>query len=158
MAAPAFANAGAAAATAIAASINVPHPANVGAGDILVLLVLTRNNIEINTPAGWSQDATNGFRNQSAGLRAEWFWKRATGSEAGNLAVSRASGTTTLLYGRMYRFTGCPDSGDPFESTAQNGAMSATITPAAVATLGRDRLVVSLVAVADNNALGNFTG
>ena len=157
MASPAFGTAGAAVAST-GNTLNVAYPSGIQAGDFLCLLALTKSNIEINTPAGWSQHPT-AFRNQGAGNRAEWFWKRAVGNESGTLAVTRVSGTV-LFFARMYRFSGIPDgSADPFEAAAQTGlTASATITPADLTTLGRDRRVVCLLTVGDDNAVGNLTG
>src|SRR3990167_1525926 len=138
-------------------SLLVAYPLGIQAGDLLILHALRRDNGEVNIPAGWSQHATNGARNQSVGLRSEWFWKRATGLEVGTLTVSRAA-ATTLFFARMYRFTGTPDGTDePFEAMAQSGVSSNTITPADIALLGRDRLPLSLSAVADDKALGDPT-
>src|SRR3990167_5001387 len=96
MAAPAFGSAGAAAAAA-SSTVNVPHPAGIQAGDLLVLLVLSKTgSVAINTPSGWSKDPT-AERAQGTVSRAAWFWKRATGSESGNQAVTKASGTTLLF-------------------------------------------------------------
>src|SRR3990167_9248192 len=157
MAAPAFGTAG----TAVAGTgntLNVAYPSGIQAGDLLCLLALTKSNIEINTPGGWSQDAS-GFRNQGTLTRAEWFWKRALGNESGTLAVTRVSGTV-LFFARMYRFSGIPDgTDDPFEAATNAGMTSnATLTPADIVTLGRDRRVVCLMAVGDDNAVGNLTG
>ena len=59
----------------------------------------------------------------------------------------------------MYRYTGAATSGNPFEGAAQVGAgANATMTPADITTAGANRRVVVLVAEADNQALGDFTG
>jgi subtilisin family serine protease len=151
---PVFGSAGAAAA-ALGTSIDVPYPSGTSANDILLLLVMTRDSADVNTPAGFTAGDARG---QNSGLRAEWFWKRATGSETGTLNVTKASGSA-LLIGRMYRFTGAAVSGTPFEAAAQGGAGSnATITPVDITTQGANRRVVVLVAEGDDQALGDFTG
>jgi hypothetical protein len=152
--APAFASAGAAAA-ALDASVDVPYPAGTNANDILILLVLTRDSVDVNTPAGFTQ---GGARGQNAGLRAEWFWRRATGSESGTVTVTKASGTA-LLMARMYRYTGAITSGSPIEASSQDGkGANATITPVDITTAGSNRRVVVLVAEGNDLALGDFTG
>ena len=152
--APQFGSAGAPA-EALATSINVPYPSGIAANDTLLLLVMTRDNSDIATPTGFSQGDA---RTQNSTLRAEWFWKRATGSESGTLTVSKASGSA-LLFGRMYRYTGVVSSGTPFEAAAQTGAGSnTTMTPVDITTLGANRRVVVLVAEGDDLALGNFSG
>ena len=150
--APAFGSAGAAAA-ALAATVNVPYPSGTAATDLLVLLVLTKDTVDINTPSGFSD---GGARNQGS-LRAEWFWKRATGSESGTLTVTKASGVN-LLFGRMYRFTGVTTSGTPYEAAAATGGTTSTLTPVDVTTLGTNRRVVALTALEDDLALGSYAG
>ncbi len=150
--APAFGSAGAAAA-ALAATVNVPYPTGTAANDLLVLLVLTKDTVDINTPSGFSD---GGARNQGS-LRAEWFWKRATGSESGTLTVTKASGAN-LLFGRMYRFTGVTTSGTPYEAAAATGGTTSTLTPVDVTTLGANRRVVALTALEDDLALGSYAG
>jgi hypothetical protein len=152
--APAFASAGAAA-EALGTSIDVPYPVGTSANDLLLLLVVTRDTSDVATPAGFTE---GGARTQNAGLRAEWFWRRATGSESGTLSVTKTSGSALLL-GRMYRFTGVAASGVPFEGAAQDGkGANATITPVDITTTGPNRRVVVLVAEGDDLALGDLTG
>lgn len=157
MAAPAFVSKGTAAA-ATAASVAPTFPASIAAGDILLVLALTKDNVEINVPSGFSQDATNAARNQSAALRAEWFWKRAAGTETGTLTVDKVSGTT-LLFAQIYRFTGGIATGDPYEAAAMTGVGSGTVTPTDITTLGDERLMVALLAIEDDNPTpGDYTG
>ncbi len=150
--APVFGSAGTAAA-ALASTLNVPYPAGVGANDALILLVLTKDTVDISTPPGFTE---GGARNQGS-LRAEWFWKRASGSESGTLTVTKASGAN-LFFGRMYRFTGVTTSGSPHEAAAVAGGTTSTLTPADVTTLGTNRRVVALTALEDDLALGSYTG
>ena len=145
-------------ASSLLQTIAVPYPAGITAGQLLVLMCHTKDNDEIITPAGWSQDATNGFRNQTTANRAEWFYKVATGSESGTLTVSKASATTTRFVGRIWRI---PDVGTtPYEATAQAGAGTGTTgTPADVTTTGPDRRILVLSGFgALPTALGDCTG
>jgi hypothetical protein len=136
-------------------SINVPYPSGTSADDVLLLLVLTKDNIDVNTPSGFTQGDA---RTQNSTLRAEWFWKRATGTESGTLNVTKASGST-LLYARMYRYTGVAASGTPYEAPAQDGkGANAVITPIDITTAGTNRRVIALVAEGKSLALGDFTG
>ncbi len=150
--APAFGSAGAAAA-ALASSVDVPYPAGIAANDVLVLFALTKDNVDIDVPAGFAA----GDARTQGGMRAEWFWRRATGTESGTLAVTKASGTN-LLFGRMYRFTGAATSGTPYEAAASTGASASALTPADVTTLGANRRVVALTALEDDLVLGDYTG
>ena len=117
------------------------------------MLVLTKDIVDISTPSGFTE---GGARDQSS-LRAEWFWKRATGSESGTLTVTKASGAN-LFFGRMYRFTGATTSGNPYEAAAVTGGTTATLTPADVTTLGANRRVVALSAIEDDRPLGSYAG
>jgi hypothetical protein len=157
MAAPIFGSAGAIAA-AEAISVNVPYPSGIAANDILILLGLTKNNIDILVPTDFTADAGN-QQTSGASLLGEWFWKRATGSESGTLTMSRASGTGAPLAGVMARFTGCVTSGTPYEAATKRDSVGTTFTPADTTTLGADRLALALaVAAEDLLALGNYTG
>ena len=119
------------------------------------MLVLTKDSSDVNTPAGFSQGDA---RTQNSILGAEWFWKRATGTESGTLTVTKTSGTA-LLYARMYRYTGVIASGTPYEAAAQDGKGAlATITPVDISTAGANRRVIVLVAEGKSLALGDFTG
>lgn len=157
MAAPAFADKGTAANTAAADNVNVTCPATVNANDILIIHALTKDNIEINTPSGFT---AVGARNQGTSLRSEWFWKRADGTEDGaTINVSRASGTTNLLFAQVYRFTGCVTTGDPYEGHAATGDATNPVDPADCTTTAVDRLIVVLTAVEDDLiTAGDFTG
>ncbi len=122
---------------------------------MLLLLVLTKDSSDVNTPAGFTDGAA---RTQNSSLRAEWFWKRATGTESGTLNVTKTAGTA-LLYARMYRYTGVIASGTPYEASAQDGKGAlATITPVDISTTGPNRRVIVLVAEAKSFALGDFSG
>ncbi len=150
---PAFGSAGAAA-TALGTSIEVPYPSGIAENDVLVLLVLTRDANDVNPPAGF---AAGDARQQNYTLRAEWFWKRATGSETGTLTVTKAAGTA-LLMGRMYRYVGVATSGTPYEAAAQSGlGNSAVVNPADITTLGSNRRAVVLVAEGNDHPLGDFS-
>ncbi len=115
---------------------------------------MTRDNVEIDTPAGFTE---GGALSQASGLRAEWFWKRATGPESGSVTVTKASGVN-LFFGRMYRFTGVTTSGNPFEGVGAVGGGTKVLTPADVVTSGADRRVVVLTAEEDDLALGSYAG
>jgi hypothetical protein len=148
-----FGGAGAAG-SSLTTSMAVPYPSGVVANDILILHVLTRDNVEIDTPAGFTE---GGSRNQGTGLRSEWFWMRATGPASGSVTVTKASGVN-LFFGRMVRFTGVTTAGNPFEGVNATSGSTKTLTPASVATTGDDRRVVVLTAEEDDLALADYTG
>lgn len=160
MAAPVFAGAGAADAQ-LGNTINLPFPAGLAADDILIAQCETRDNVEIATPVDWNQDAVNGFRNSNATNRGEWFWKRATGLEAGSEAFTRALVGATTFFGRMYRFTGCITTGTPYDVSDQAGIGNSALWTPAPLTLpdAQDRLMLCLV-MANQDVLlpGDYTG
>lgn len=151
-AAPLFGSAGASAA-ALAAQLDVPYPSGVAANDVLILFAMTRDTVDIATPAGFAE---GGSRTQG-NLRAEWFWKRAAGGESGNLTITKASGAN-LFFARMYRFTGVRTSGDPHEGAAVASAGTKLLTPADVTTTGTDRRIVVLTALEDDLDVAGYAG
>lgn len=148
-----FGGAGAAG-SSLTTSMAVAYPAGVVANDLLILHVLTRDNVEIDTPAGFVE---GGALSQGSGLRAEWFWKRATGPESGSVTVTKASGVN-LFFGRMYRFTSVTTSGNPFEGVAATGGATKVLSPADIVTSGGDRRVVVLTAQEDDLVFDSYTG
>jgi hypothetical protein len=153
MADPAFKSAGTAA-ESLTTSIAVPHPTGIVANDLLILHVLSKNLVDIATPAGWSQDATNGMK-ENVTLHSEWFWKRAVGGETGTVTVTRASGTD-LFQGIMYRFTDVITTGTPYESLNVVGTTSSTtLSPADVMTTGTRRCIVVLSSI-ENDPPGSL--
>ncbi len=150
---PAFGSAGTATA-ALAAELAVPYPSGVVPNDLVILLAMTRDTVDITTPAGF----TEGGGHSSGSLRAEWFWRRATGGETGDLTITKASGTN-LFFARMYRFSGVRTTGAPYEGAATAGSASVTVlTPADVTTLGANRRVVVLTALEDDLNVAGYAG
>jgi hypothetical protein len=116
---------------------------------------LTKDGQDINTPAAFTQGDS---RLQNTSLRAEWFWKRATGGESGMLNVTKTAGSG-LIFARMYRYAGVVTTGTPYENAAQTGkGASNLLAPIDISTAGPDRRVIVLVAEGNNYALGDFTG
>lgn len=92
-------------------SLNVPHPAGIVAGDLLVLVVGNKFSPANppTTPAGWTlvgQGAGglgNTNTNDQGPVFSTIFVKEAVGGEAGNLAVSLPLANSSV--GRMFRYT-----------------------------------------------------
>lgn len=87
---------------------NVPYPASIAAGMLLVAVVGNRPNA--NTPAdisGWTKyTGTGGTGSEAADtgvVRATIYTKVADGTETGNLAVSCTGGTS--MFGTMLRYS-----------------------------------------------------
>ena len=156
MAAPAFGSAGAGAASTTA-TLDVPYPAGISAGDLLVLHILHQSAFAVVTdPTDWTvlrkRDQADGENN---GIYA--YWKIASGSESGNLSVTNDSGDEGW-FGRMYRFTGNNQT-SPIEGSSTTSVYSTTTAEDAdVITAGVDRLAVQLVAHDDVDTVASFTG
>jgi len=133
------------------ASVDIPYPSTVNENDILVILVLDADNDTFSIPTG----DTTWYRihNDSANGNASYdtFWTRALGSESGTINVASALTAGLGVYGIMYRFSGCVESGTPFEDPTEI-VISQSTSPASslITTLGTERLAICLVAIEDN--------
>lgn len=78
-------------------TVNVPYPATVTAGDLLVCAVGNESNRTISTPAGWSVVLPSGGFNVYGAV----FYKVASGSESGTLGVT-FSGAVTSAAGVIF--------------------------------------------------------
>ncbi len=126
-------------------TIDVSYNSTINADDILIIVLINFQNITFQTPSGWTLiSADNGTRSSAA------FWKRATGSESGNVTCT-ADSSSALITGQMYRFSGCIDTGTPYESnvpTAETGT-NAPIIPE-LTTTAAARLAVGIFAITDD--------
>lgn len=150
-------------------AITPAYPGTVAANDIFFLWCAASSasgstSGDIVAPAGWRQVATLGGRSSGGAFRinASLFWKRATGSETGTISVSTthsASGETGF-YGQIYRVTGCPTTGLPFEAVSvfYTGEGNTTISYPGVALGGSGRTVLAFCAQNDDGAIGTPTG
>lgn len=113
---------------------NIPYPASIAAGDLLVVS-MESNGAELGTnPTGW----TTIYKQTGAALtnpRGGMFYKIATGSESGTLAWPVTPGTTTTMQGtaQMFRYTGV-DNTTPLDVAAgsytnSNAADVAVVLP-----------------------------
>ena len=86
-----------------AASLAVPYPAGITAGDLLLLVVVVSVNTVPNLPSGWDPltSGASGTGSQSPAYRVSQ--KIATGSESGSQTVTMSSSTS---HGQMYRISG----------------------------------------------------
>lgn len=131
-------------------AVNVPYPATVNADDILIMQVLCAYTDVVATPSGWTL-ITYAAANTEASVA--WFYKRAAGTESGNVAVSVTFSTpATYMYGVISRFSGCVTSGVPYESMAFDGVYSDSTyaVPTVISPLGIERLAVAFPCVEDN--------
>lgn len=121
-------------------------PASTAAGDFLLLLVESANEV-IATPSGWTQVASSpqgtGTAAAAGGVRLGVFWKIAGSSESSPSIADTGNHTTA----QIFRFTGV-DGTTPIHATA--GSVLATantaITCPAVTTTVNDCLIVNAIA------------
>jgi hypothetical protein len=149
---PAFVAAGAGAATQ-ATTMNVPYPAGVTAGHLLLLQIGTREQNVPTTPAGWTLLTFDQFPNATQHL----YYKRATTTEPATLTVTTGASMTNI--GRMYAFAGVSTGAGSFvESSVLVTDSDGSPSGPTVAALGPRRLAVAFLALDSNPAMGPFTG
>jgi len=156
---PAYVDVGTDSVTCTTDTITPGYPSTVNANDILILIVFHTNNDTFNTPTGWTHVADKS--SPTSDKRAAWFWKRATGSETGTVTVTRTQVATNRFYGVIARFSGVKTTSQPYSSYGSwSENATTTYRSSALTTTGDNRLVVALVAEADNRTnqgLSNFT-
>lgn len=160
MAAPVFANAGTGADFGGSATGNAPYPASIAAGDTLVLQLVNQSNgttPTLTTPGGWSEIGAVAAANGGPGVsQRAWILPSAVGTESGSLALSGMSAGTAKSC-RIYRFTGAAG----VEAAANQIDSSGTTTvvnDCDITSTDVDRLIVNLLAVNNNDAIGAFSG
>jgi hypothetical protein len=111
--------------SAVTKTANVPVPAGVVAGSLVMLGVWNEPSTDVaatslTIPAGFTLAArysTHSVYNQYA--QVLWYYRYATGAESGTYAIG--SPTTYHLAGVAVRVTGGPTSGDPTVYTKRTG-------------------------------------
>lgn len=154
MAAPAFGAAGTPAAST-SNSVSPTLPSGIQANDIIFILAVkhapnTSGTLDINTPSGYSAAAggtlTRDFISFQPHMVGRLFWKRATGSESGTVALTGVgdTGADTVFYAQAYRFTGAATSGDPWDSIVARGYQDdlANIDLEAITVSGSERTLI----------------
>jgi hypothetical protein len=150
MAMPTYIGAGALVARTGSGSANIPYPAGIQANDILVI-VSEASDGGLGAAGGWIQKANNALG--SSGTICSVAWKRATGSEAGNLSHDDGGGAIDHWIARMFCFRGAVTSGDPFNaSSTSNSAASSSVTFPTVTTTADDCLILNCLTWADDDA------
>lgn len=159
----AFVDAGAGFLTVSASADCAPvAPATVNPGDILIAHAFYGgNSVAPNTPSGYTLlDGPRELGTPATNGRVWVFGKAADGSEDGAAAAMGVQAVTTPRRGRVYRFTGAPSGtiGNIVLGFGFATAATAAVTDTSVTTTGTNSLACQLVAVADDNAMGAFTG
>src|SRR4051794_34425628 len=112
-------------------------PASIVAGDILLLVVGSADNISVSLPAGWTKKVE---LNSSTNCRLTVAWARATGSDS-NPQVTHLAGNS--IFGVIGAFRGCKSSGDPFTDAQSqaNAGTTTTITAPTITPLSGDFVI-----------------
>ena len=153
---PAYAAAGDGAATDTnGGALNVPYPAGISAGHLLLAHIYYDGSAAApSTPAGWTEmGGPYNVHDDTPSSRHWLYGKIAAGTESGTESFGTVA-ATTLRMGRMYRFTGVASAtlAECYEDLdgAEFG-YSADVTDNSVTTSGANRLALNLVAWDDDN-------
>jgi len=150
---PAFIAAGAGGYEApVSGTLQVPYPASIIAGQFLLLHVVAQDaSPTISTPSGWTLIDSN---SSVGGTLSSVFYKRASGSESGNLDVTVTAGTR--CGGRIYQFT--RGTGTEATGSTAETASDSDITIQNVTTLGKLRLACQCLWVQNNTTMADISG
>jgi hypothetical protein len=149
------------AASGTPAAVTPAYPGTVAANDVFILQVIVgtisgQTVGRFTAPAGWEEITQGGFRTSAGAIRGQmgWFWKRGDGTETGTVSCSTTFSSTNEsgFHGQIYRITGCPTTGIPWESVAPflQGEGATTITWLATDVGGTGRLVLAFVGQLDD--------
>lgn len=139
-------------------SVAVPHPSGISANDILIMQINIQDAASgggqtAYAPSGW----TKADSVKSANNAAYIFWKRADGTETGNLTVT-GSADVDDMKGIMSRWSGCITDGTPYESLANGGFITSnTMISQQITTLNLNRLAVCFDNIFDDVSAGAMT-
>lgn len=142
---PAFGAVGTSSGGGNGTTCNVPVPAGVASGHIILVMLYVETTQAVTPPSGFTEAPDSPVVVTGAhahDLRV--YWKRASGADSGNYAFTIAAGLAWRM-GVALRFTGCVASGVPFDVTASAIKTTTTNgnTPAVTdSTTSTDRLWV----------------
>lgn len=148
----------AAAATSASTTVAPAYPAGLAADDILILAVnFSGDGVTVTTPADFTQIGnTETFAEDPStnDMMSAVYWKRATGSESGNLTVTRSGvgGGASFFGAALLAYQDALDSGDPTEAISDVTDATSPYTMGGITTLGPNRRVISVFCVDDNEA------
>lgn len=119
-----------------ATNMQVNMPASVAAGDLLIVLVESRNAVTWTKPSGWNDISTLAQAGGSSVGQLNGFYKIAAGTEAGTTPQWTASGVTTAIW-NTFKVTTWHGTTPP-EATTTNGDSSAANPPNLAPSWGAD--------------------
>tara|TARA_R110000851_G_scaffold323556_1_gene490332 strand:+ start:115 stop:795 length:681 start_codon:yes stop_codon:yes gene_type:complete len=92
-------------------TLSVAYPSGIQADNIILLWLNTNRASTWTVPSGFTLIKTTSISGFSYAL----FYKRATGTESGNLSVTASGYSTGGHFGIMSRYSGCIKTGIPYE-------------------------------------------
>jgi hypothetical protein len=147
---PYFVGAGAGNVAASGTTVIPVLPAGTLANDIACVVALYNSGANLTIDANYNNSLL-GAQNNATGSTAA-FWRRLTGGDANPTITSSVAASSTVgLYGRVYVFRDCVQSGTPFENAAGTSNTSTTPATTATVTTAQDRLVAALAMIDDDN-------
>lgn len=145
MALPSFGAVGTKSLASNSTTCNVPVPAGVAAGHIIVVVLYVETTQTVTPPTGFAEAPDSPVVVTGAHAHdMRIYWKRASGADTGNYVFTIASGLA-WRFGVALRFVDCIATGSPWDVT--NAAIKTTTTTGATpavsdTTTGPDRLWV----------------
>jgi hypothetical protein len=154
MAAPTYVGNGGIGASDNSQTVAVPFP-SLQANDILLLQLLSAENDTHSQPTGFTSIGTV---DQSTNQTSSWWWKRAVGTESGNLTCSRADSTPgDAFFGIMSNWRGARLTGTPFNSAGPTSGSGTAYSSSAITPTYDYSTVICLCNEENNVALGKLT-
>jgi outer membrane protein assembly factor BamB len=134
-----------------------PYPPRLQVDDLILLQLTIRDSVT--NPPSIGNGFTLLYGADSTGTtERQWiYYKFSTGGESGGLLISLGTLSVTSM-ARMYAFRYVELSSSFYEGGGSGSGSGSTISAHSVTTTGANRLAVSFVFVADDNALGSFSG
>lgn len=129
--------------------IDLPVPADVGAGDLLIAAVVADGDNAIAAPSGWTKLYESGYGNA---VRFGVWWKLAGASEPGSHAFSWSG--SEQAYAWMMRITG-HDPDDPFAAKALRAGSGSSPSAPGVTTGVDSCLILRLGGFDDDVTVGS---
>jgi len=157
VAAPSYIGNGGIAASDNSATVAVPYP-SLQANDILILQLLSAGSGSDThqTPSGFTEILAQ--TNQSTNMDVSFWWKRAVGTESGNLTCTRSL-SNDAFFGIMSCWRGAVTSGTPFNAAASIvTGRSASASSSAITPSYDYSRIICLLSVEDNLGNGTFAG
>ncbi|MFC1809378.1 beta strand repeat-containing protein [Candidatus Omnitrophota bacterium] len=149
-----FVGAGTAANVASGNVANVGIPAGIADGDVLIVVLHSRDNVDSTMAGDWTPIVSgNGTNN-----RLEMWWKR-TSDAASETAptITHTGGDSSIAM--MFAFRDCIASGSPIDATGAVEAWNlSTISTTAITTNVDNSMILHAFGSQDDNTWGTYTG